>query len=426
MPKLTVPSKRRASRADDPASSLQDTAAPNPAVSRSRRSLRAGVGAFVAATLTAVAVAAPAQAAPLSAADQAFVDATVEQALRENGVGGMTIAISGSAGDYTRAYGYANGNTRTALTTSHYARIASVTKTFTGTAILQQIELGNLSFDDTVDEFITGIPNGGDMTIRHLLSMRAGLFNYQRDAALRLTVGLTPWASFEPEGIIRILQNSSNRPHFFPGTSTEYSESAFVVLGKILEIVTRRDAEDVINEDVIQPLRLASTFFPDADNSRPIYSLPTPHATGYAPSALIPGTIQDMTAFNPNFVWTDGAIVSTTDDLAAYTRMLGTGALLSSRMQAERLQFCPLPYSYEGPTQWGYGLGISSFGSWIGHSGSVAGFESTAYYEPTNDAVIAGIANFQSSSIKIWTQVMKRIAEELYPGSMDTPSYPTC
>src|SRR6266568_3687665 len=52
----------------------------------------------------------------------------------------------------------------------HY-RIGSVTKSFTATAVLQQIDNGRLGFDDTLEQFVPRIPNGDRITIRHLLSM---------------------------------------------------------------------------------------------------------------------------------------------------------------------------------------------------------------------------------------------------------------
>jgi D-alanyl-D-alanine carboxypeptidase len=95
-------------------------------------------------------------------------------------------------------------------------------------------------------------------------------------------------------------------------------------------------------------------------------------------------------------------------------------------MQAERLEFCPLPYTLEGPTEYGYGLGIMSFGSWLGHGGSIGGYSSAEWYDPSTGAAISGLEGYQSATIKVWSQVFKRIAEHLYPGSIGTPRYPTC
>lgn len=409
---------RRAGRSPMPGAT-----APGP---RARSSLLAVAGASLTAVLAAVTLAVPAQAAPLSAADQAFVDATVQQAVTENNVGGMSIKISGPAGDYEKAYGDRSSAPKVPLTLDDHFRIGSITKTFTATAILKQVELGNLSLDDKLDQFVTGIPNGSQITVKQLLGMRSGVYDYQQDAALKLQVGLTPWVDFDPQRVLTILRDPSHPPRFAPGAKTEYSETNYVLLGFILQAVTGQDAATVITNDVITPLGLTNTKFPTAANTSPIYAMPSPYATGYVTGYLFPGVTQDLTAWNPNLVWTAGAIISTVGDMEKYVKALGQGQLLNASTNALRKQWCPMPYTYEGPTQWGYGLGLSSLGSWIGHGGSIAGYEGSAFYEPTSGAAIAVLGNFQSSTVKVWTQVFERIAAHLYPGTMATPSYPTC
>ncbi|WP_320669019.1 serine hydrolase domain-containing protein [Patulibacter defluvii] len=424
---LTRPRLFDASSTHDPATDCGPSPLPG-AAAPGRRSLVAAAGASVAALLATFALAAPAQAAPLSAADQAFVDSTVQQAVTANGTGGITIKISGPKGDYEKAYGDRSSAPKVPMALGDSFRIGSITKTFTATAILKQVELGNLSLNDKLDQFVTGIPNGNLITVKQLLAMQSGVYDYQQDAGLRLQVGLTPWAAFEPEQILTILRNPSHQPLFAPGAKTEYSESNYVLLGFILEAVTGQDAETVITNDVITPLGLTNTKFPTAANTNPIYSMPSPYATGYAKDYLIPGTTQDVTAFNPNLLWTAGAIISNVGDVEKYVKALGQGQLLNASTNALRKQFCPMPYAYEGPTQWGYGLGLASFGSWIGHPGAMSGYNSVAFYEPTSGAAIAGLENYTTAAApaRVWTQVFTRIAEHLYPGSTATPSYPTC
>jgi D-alanyl-D-alanine carboxypeptidase len=95
-------------------------------------------------------------------------------------------------------------------------------------------------------------------------------------------------------------------------------------------------------------------------------------------------------------------------------------------MFEEQQQFCPLPYAYEGPSEFGYGLGLISFGDWLGHDGSVPGYETESFYEPATGAVIAGMANLQTAKLSIFSRVFEKIADHLYPGSMETSEYPEC
>jgi D-alanyl-D-alanine carboxypeptidase len=62
----------------------------------------------------------------------------------------------------------------------HY-RINSVTKTFTATAILQLVDSGQLSLEDILEKYVQGVPNGSVITVRELLAMRAGIYDYTAD-----------------------------------------------------------------------------------------------------------------------------------------------------------------------------------------------------------------------------------------------------
>lgn len=187
---------------------------------RSTLSLRlVALGTLLAAVLATLVVVAPAQAAPLSEEDQEYVDETVEAAMEENNAPGLSISITGPAGDYTKAYGRKNKSE--ALSLEDHFRIGSITKSFTAIAVLKQIEEGNLEFTDTVDEFVSEIPNGSEITVRHLLSMRSGVFEYQEDAAFKVKFALNPNMEFGPWDAVEIMREHS--ANFAPGTDTEYT-----------------------------------------------------------------------------------------------------------------------------------------------------------------------------------------------------------
>ena len=127
---------------------------------------------------------------------------------------------------------------------------------------------------------------------------------------------------------------------------TVYSDSNYILLGLVLEKVTGKPADRVVTDEVIRPLRLARTVFPTTP------ALPRPYARGYDDSL---GALRDTTFSTPAVPWTAGAIVSTAPDATRYAKLLADGALLSSRAQAQRLQFAPI--GPPGPVRIGYGLG---------------------------------------------------------------------
>src|SRR6266508_4942533 len=95
---------------------------------------------------------------------------------------------------YTRAIGYSqiNGTEKKPLTAANRFRIASITKMFTATMILQLVEEGKLKLTDTLDKFVPQIPNAKKITIVQILSHRSGIPNVRRDQNSQGNVNTTP------------------------------------------------------------------------------------------------------------------------------------------------------------------------------------------------------------------------------------------
>jgi D-alanyl-D-alanine carboxypeptidase len=370
----------------------------------------AAAGIFLAAFLATLGLVARAEAAPLSTADQEKTP-------------GLSITISGPEGEYSKAYGWARmGLTLNSMQLADHVRIGSITKTLTATAILQQIELGNLEFSNTLDEFVTGIKYGNEITVRELLDMESGVYEFESDSTFQAGVVANPGMKWEPSDTVEVIRK--HEPEFKPGEYVHYNESNYVLLGLILEDVTGETAEAAITKNVINPLGLNQTSLPAPTAAEPTPTkMPEPFAHGY--NRYFFGIPTDTTNFNARIAWTMGGAVSTVGDLASYGHALGTGALLSPEMFAERKQFCGAgAWTYGGPTEYGYGLGLLSLGNWIGHEGSVPGFSATTYYEPETGAEITAVENLQSPTIAVFSNVFVKIAQHLYPGSMETPEYP--
>lgn len=387
------------------------------------RSWLAAAGIFLVAALATFALVPRAEAAPLSNADREFVDSTVAAAMTAAKTPGLSIVISGPKGEYSKPYGWARmGLTLNSMQLTHHVRIGSVTKSLTATAILQQIELGNLKFTDTLDEFVTGIKYGKEITVRDLLDMQSGVYEWQSDPAFQSAFVANPKMKWEPQDTVESIRK--HEPEFKPGEYVHYNESNYVLLGLILEDVTGESAEAAITKDVINPLGLSQTSLPAPTGAEPIpYKMPEPFAHGY--NRYVLGIPTDTTDFNARIAWSMGGIVSTVGDLAGWGRAMGTGSLLGSEMFAAQTQFCGAgAWTYGGPSEFGYGLGVMSLGNWIGHAGSVPGFSAVTFYEPKTGAEITGVENLQSPTVSVFSSVFEKIASQLYPGSMETPEYP--
>ena len=316
------------------------------------------VRTVIACAAVALAIAVPAGqsalAAKLPVADREFVDATVAQMMREQRLPGVTVKISGPKGSYTRTYGVADLSRNTPMALTDHVRIASITKTFTATAILRQVQRGRLSLSDKLSRWVPKIPNARKITVRQLLAMRSGIYDFTSDAAFNAAFEANPLMSFKPRDIIPIIRR--HKPLFAPGERTQYADSNYVLLGMILEGVTGHSAESVITRDVIARAGLRHTSFP----TRP--AMREPFSRGYYAGSDGEGPIRDYTAVNPKVAWTAGAMVSTVTDLKRWGRVLARGTLLSRKLQAERLRFGTIPNGAARPSATGSGSCASATG----------------------------------------------------------------
>jgi D-alanyl-D-alanine carboxypeptidase len=361
---------------------------------------------LVAAVLAAGA--AGAQAAPLSGADRQFVDQTVMRFMQTDRLPGVSIAISGPKGSYVRSYGMSNLATRATLRAVDRVRIASITKSFTATAVLEQVQRGRLSLSDKLSRWVSGIPNGNRITVRQLLAMRSGVYDYTSDPAWNRRFNANPLSPFKSSDVVAIIRR--HKPLFAPGAKTQYADSNYVLLGIILEKVTGRSVESVITRDVIKPAGLGGSSFPTTP------AMPRPFAHGYYAGDDGKGKIRDYTRINPRLAWTAGALISTLGDLVKWGKVLAKGTLLSHSLQAQRMRFGMIPTPNRIPL--GYGLGIMLLGDWVGHDGAIYGFSSETLYDRVNGAQITAVANLSSNFSTPTLAIFGEIAKHLYPASL--------
>lgn len=345
---------------------------------------------------------------PLSEADRAFVDATVGRAVEAGRLPGFSIEISGPRGSYARTYGVADLRTRRGFRPDDRVRIASITKTFTATAILLQVQRGRLSLGDRLSEFVSGVPNGGRITIRQLLAMRSGIYDFTSDERFGEEFERNPRMRFDLGDVLAIIRR--HKPLFEPGARTSYADSNYYLLGAILERVSGMSAARAITEEVIEPLGLKHTSFPTGA------AMPRPFSRGYYAGPDGEGPIRDYTAVGPSVAWTAGAMISTVGDLRRYGRALARGALLNPRLKRARLRFGRIPNPSGPPV--GYGLGILRIGDWLGHDGAIFGFSTETFYNPRNGAQVVGASNLSSNFSTPTLAVFLEIVSRLYPASL--------
>jgi D-alanyl-D-alanine carboxypeptidase len=308
------------------------------------------------------------------------LDAAVTEAMREAKIPGALVGIWSPDGDYVKAFGVADTSTGTPMKTDFYSRIGSVTKTFTATAVLQLVEQGKVGLDDPISRYVDGVPNGQAITVRQLADMRSGLVDYTRVDGFDRAVIADPQRQLSPR---ELLDWAFREPPAFPaGEKFEYSNTNYILLGLLVEKVTAEPFADYLGSEILGPLNLADTSLPAGT------AFAQPHPRGYTDPETDGGPPVDATDWTASLTWTAGAMVSTLDDMRTWVPALATGALLSPDLQQQRL-----PTSPEPGADFGYGMGIFTVAGWIGHNGSVPGYQTVAVYLPERQTTLVVMIN---------------------------------
>ncbi|MER6209235.1 serine hydrolase domain-containing protein [Streptomyces sp. NPDC001642] len=347
----------------------------------------------------------------------ARLDKAVAGVRRDAGIPGVAVGLwMPGKGCYVRATGVADKATGQPMSTGFYSRIGSETKTFTVTALLQLVDEGRIRLDDPISRYVPGVPNGRHITLRHLAEMRSGLYPYSADAGFAHDLLSDPYRTFTPRELLAY--GFKHRNTGAPGKVFVYNNSNLVLLGLVIEKVTGHHVADVINRRVLRPAHLERTLFPDGPNVR---EFPEPHAHGYTNQTLT-GAVTDSTDWNPSWAWSAGAMISDLHDLHSWAKTVATGALLSPETQKQRLKV--LPTGFPGLD---YGLGIFETGGWIGHNGSIPGYESVTVYLPALKATLVVLLNtdITTGGQEPSTLVARAITQIATPGHVYDGSTPT-
>jgi D-alanyl-D-alanine carboxypeptidase len=351
-------------------------------------------------------------AKPMSDAVAQRLDAAVNQAMAAVSVPGAMIGVWGPDGSYVRAFGVADKATGAPMKTDFYSRIGSQTKTFTATGVLQLAGQGKLGLDDPIAKFVDGVPQGDRITLRQLARMQSGLFNYSESTAFQQAMFADPRRPFTPQELLNFAFAQPNE--FPPGEGFQYCNTNYILLGLVVERVSGQPLHVYVRDHILTPLGMSHTSFPTNN------AFPEPHAQGYTVQTAN-GAEATSTDWDPSWGWAAGAMISTLDDMHIWAPALATGKLLTPEMQAQRLQTVGAPGL---PPQDGYGLGIFNLGGWIGHNGSLPGYQTVAVYLPEKQTTMVILINtdIEQQGSEPSTTLATAITKELTPDHIYTLS----
>jgi len=263
---------------------------------------------------------------------------------------------------------------------------ASVGKAFTAVAVLQLVEEGKLKLDDKLARWFPDHPNAKVITIDHLLAHTSGIYSFQSDSGLRAKPGYKP-----PEELIAVAKAHGNA--FCPGEYWSYSNTGYVMLGRIIEHIEGRPFHESVTARIVEPLGLKNT-------------------KAMAPREIVadlafanPSDPKEAAASGeaPTTPFAAGAIAGSADDMVRFWHGLLGGRLL--KPATVRGQFQRLYPMFGQGTFYGHGVMLydqvdpkAGRFTWLGHSGGSPGIKAVVAYAVETGAFVAVALNNDGSA----------------------------
>ncbi|MGW7258305.1 serine hydrolase domain-containing protein [Streptomyces sp. NPDC054834] len=339
-------------------------------------------------------------------------------AIMATGTVGVLARSTGPGGQRRHAgAGLADTATGESARTGDRFRIASASKTYVATVVLQLVGEGRLSLDDTLEDWLPGVVSGNgndgsEITVRQLLQHTSGLFNYTADfPALADVAGFQAdrYKTWTDEQLVAIALRHA--PDFAPGAKWEYSNTNYILAGMIIKKATGHSWQQEVTRRIIKPLGLRHTLAPTTDTR-----IPGRHLHGYSNFGGS-GTTIDVTEFNPSAAGAAGAMISTTADMTRfYSALLGGRLLRPAELAAMKttVRTPDLDVVWPGAS---YGLGLmriplSCGGSYYSHAGDFPGYSTRDGISPDGRRVVVMETTGDGASDLSTEQAQNRLIDQ--------------
>lgn len=274
-----------------------------------------------------------------------------------------------------------------------HTRIGSVTKTMIGTLVLELVDRHKLQLDESIARWFPQLPDASQITIRDLGDMSSGIASYTTNPTFTSHYFSDPTMSWTPD---QLIAGGAALPRTFaPGDGFDYSDTNFVMLGRILELVTHKPLAQLFGAMLFKPLGMNASSYPTGNG------LPSPYLHGYTIQGSTKGNVLDSTNWSPTAAAGAGQAISTLGDLHRWTVAVGTGQLLTPAAQRARL--IPNAASAAGGRAYLFALGIDH--GWLSHEGQIPGYNTQIAYLPKLKATIVVIANTDIANASLVTPV---------------------
>jgi CubicO group peptidase (beta-lactamase class C family) len=292
------------------------------------------------------------------------VDALMSRWSQGNTPGAVIIVVKDGRVVHEKGYGMANVPTKERINSNTVFDIASVSKQFTAMAIMILVERGKLHYTDTLSRFFPAFqPDAQRITVRQLLNHTSGILDYS------LVWGesnkLKGNAPRDAANVVAFVARQ-RQLRFPPGQRWEYSNSNYVILAQIVSRVSNESFPQFVKNNIFQPLGMNDSF---------VYE-----TTQTTREGLATGYVSQGAGFKPadrnreNYVYGDGQVNSTGQDMAKWDQSLYTETLVKASTLKEA--FAPGQLNDGTQVNYGFGWGLGRFHglNFVAHGGDTDGF----------------------------------------------------
>ncbi|AWI27195.1 serine hydrolase [Flavobacterium pallidum] len=283
---------------------------------------------------------------------------------------------------FSKAYGFAEVEKNTKATPKTKYKIGSITKMFTSAIIFQLIEEKKLALDTKLSAFYPTVRNADKITIANLLNHSSGIYNFTNDSTFM------DFAEIPQTQESMLKKIAAYDAAFEPGSKSDYSNSNYLLLGYIIEKITKKSYPENVAVRVIKKAGLTDTKY---------YGTINPANNESFSYAFEGGKWNKREEWHESVAYAAGALQSTPDDLTRFARALFEGKIISKNSLEEMTRM---------ENKFGKGIFTFPFGDkkFFGHTGGIEGFSSSLGYNPEDGAGFAmtvNAANYDTNKIAI-------------------------
>ena len=303
----------------------------------------------------------PVKADATSSAAYEAVDAYIQSHMSKRHIPGMSVAIVRD-GKVARAKGYGLANVELSVPANDETvyQLASVTKTFTATAVMMLVEDGKLALDDKITSLLPDLPAAWkDVAVRHLLNHTSGIKSYTSVRDFMKTAR----KDYTHREIINLV--AKEPLEFRPGEKWVYNNTGYFLLGMLIEKQTGKKYGEFLDEKIFKPLGMNHTRVND------LHAIIPGRAMGYTWDGK---SLRNGEYVSPTQPFSAGAYVSTVNDLAKWDAALRTESLLK-RSTLDQM-WTPTKLTKGGHADYGFGWELSKVNGHrlCSHGGGIPGF----------------------------------------------------